>query len=88
MIADAERYKQDDIAFLKRIEAMNKLENYTYEIRTSINDDYYDIAHGARTKMLDKCASTIHWLEDNRRADFDTYTDLLAQMEKLFSNYI
>merc|ERR1719172_144232 len=38
MVAEAEKYKQEDEAVKKRVEAKNKLENYSYQMRNTIDD--------------------------------------------------
>merc|ERR1711966_201735 len=39
MVADAEKYKAEDEAHKKKIEAKNTLENYAYSMRNTINDE-------------------------------------------------
>jgi len=39
MVSDAEKFKDDDELLMKKIEAKNELENYTYSLKTSIADE-------------------------------------------------
>ena len=39
MVSEAERFKSEDEAQAKRIEAKNGLENYAFNVRNSINDE-------------------------------------------------
>ncbi len=39
MVQEAERYKAEDEAARKRIDAKNSLENYAYNVRNTVQDD-------------------------------------------------
>jgi len=39
LVKEAEKYKNEDEAIRKKVEAKNGLENYTYSIRNTLNDE-------------------------------------------------
>ena len=39
MLAESEKYKADDEAIAKKVEAKNALENYAYNMRNTVRDD-------------------------------------------------
>merc|ERR1712146_117170 len=39
MVQEAEKYKEEDEAHLKKVEAKNSLENYAYSMRNTINEE-------------------------------------------------
>ena len=39
MVAEAERYKQQDEAVRKKVEAKNGLESYAYNLKNTLNDE-------------------------------------------------
>merc|ERR1711879_973692 len=67
MVAEAEKYKEEDEAHTKKIEAKNSLENYAYSMRNTINEENVggklDPADKeAITKIVDE---TIAWMDSN-----------------------
>merc|ERR1719375_2529266 len=41
MVAEAEKYKQEDEQIKKKVEAKNKLENYAYQMRNTADEEKY-----------------------------------------------
>ena len=39
MVADSEKFAEEDKAALKKVEAKNGLENYCYTVKSSLSDD-------------------------------------------------
>lgn len=39
MVADSEKFAEEDKAALKKVEAKNGLENYSYSVKSSLSDD-------------------------------------------------
>jgi len=39
LVKEAEKYKEEDESIKKKVEAKNALENYTYSIRNTLNDE-------------------------------------------------
>jgi len=84
MVAEAEKYAEEDKATRERIEARNGLENYAFNLKNQVNDE-----EGLGSKIDDEDKETIleaikevtEWLEENS-ADA-TAEDFEEQREKL-----
>merc|ERR1719214_493949 len=76
MVAEAEKYAEEDKATRERIEARNGLENYAFNLKNQVNDD-----DGLGSKIDDEVKETIEWLEENS-AEAST-EDFEEQKEKL-----
>jgi len=85
MVADAEKFKAEDEAHRQRVEARNSLENYTYQIKSSLSDP----AVGSKLEALDKSAveraveETISWLDSNSLAEVDELEHKKKELEAL-----
>jgi heat shock protein 5 len=86
MVADAERFADEDKKIKERIEARNGLEQYAYNVRASIDDsdkladkledDDKDAVRAAVTDALE-------WLETHTEADKEDYDAQLKDLEKV-----
>ena len=70
MISDAEKFKEQDEKAQKRVEAKNKLENYVYNIKSSVlGEEKMKTALGSDLETVsNKVEETIKWLEQNSSA--------------------
>ncbi|KAJ8539236.1 hypothetical protein K7X08_013488 [Anisodus acutangulus] len=81
MVQEAERYKAEDEAMKKKVEAKNALENYAYNMRNTIRDGKLDPSEKQKTeKAVDE---TIEWLDRNQLAEVDEFEDKLKELENL-----
>tara|TARA_B100000780_G_scaffold250841_2_gene197164 strand:- start:7634 stop:9640 length:2007 start_codon:yes stop_codon:yes gene_type:complete len=64
MVAEAEQYKDIDKANKERIESKNKLENYLYNIKTSISDGKLTFDDDDKELMSQICEDGLKWLDD------------------------
>merc|ERR1711901_12969 len=65
LVQEAERYKSEDEANRGRIEAKNSLENYAFQMRTTMADEKLagKVSEEDKSKVNDAIQSTIQWLE-------------------------
>jgi len=70
MVADAEKFKSEDEAAQKRVEAKNNLENYVYNIKSSVlNEAKMKNSLGDDLSTVESTVEeTIKWLEENKTA--------------------
>ncbi len=75
MLSDAEKYKSDDEAAQKKVQARNNLENYAYNIKSTVlNEEKMKTALGSDCDTVSKTVDeTIKWLEDNKNASTEEY---------------
>ena len=75
MISDAEKFKEQDEKAQKRVEAKNKLENYVYNIKSSVlGEEKMKTALGSDLETVsNKVEETIKWLEQNTLATTEEF---------------
>ncbi len=83
MVAEADRFKEDDEKARQTIEAKNALENYGYSMRGSLKDDKVGAALSAEdreaaTKAVD---SAMEWLDAHPSEEASAYEDKLKEVE-------
>lgn len=85
MVSDAEKFKDEDELAQKNIEAKNKLENYVYNIKSSVLGD-----EKMKTTLgddLDIVASTIEdsikWIEENKTCTTEEYEKKQKEIETI-----
>jgi heat shock protein 5 len=84
MVAEAEKYAEEDKATRERIEARNGLENYAFNLKNQVNDEEGlggKIDEDDKETILEAVKETTDWLEENG-ADA-TAEDFEEQKEKL-----
>ncbi|TRX95620.1 hypothetical protein FHL15_003578 [Xylaria flabelliformis] len=84
MVAEAEKYAEEDKATRERIEARNGLENYAFNLKNQVNDEDGlggKIDEEDKETILDAVKETTDWLDEN--AATATTEDFEEQKEKL-----
>ena len=83
MVQEAEKYKEEDEAHLKKVEAKNSLENYAYSMRNTINEEgVKDKIDAADKESIEKAVNeTVSWLDGNQMAEQDEFEDKLKELE-------
>ncbi|CAE7593076.1 unnamed protein product [Symbiodinium sp. CCMP2456] len=73
MVKEAEKYRSEDEAIRKSVEARNELEKYAYSVSGSLDrDDLKDkFTEEDRTKVREAVESTTKWLEENPQAEVE-----------------
>ena len=83
MMADSEKFKEEDEAVKKKIEARNKLDNYAYTVNTSINDEKLkdkisDIDRQTIETVTSECQE---WLDKNPDLPTEELESRMKEME-------
>jgi heat shock protein 1/8 len=76
MVEEAEKYKTEDEENKQRIESKNGLENYAYNMKSSVNDEKLSgkITAEDKATIESRCDDVIAWLDANQqacKADYD-----------------
>lgn len=81
MLQDANKYKAEDNAQREKIAAKNSLESYTFNMKSSVEDDNVkgNISEEDKKKVVDRCIQAIFWLEDDK----EEYELQLKELEKV-----
>jgi len=85
MVAEAEKFKDEDEKAKIRVEAKNNLENYIYSLKNSIREEKIESLLSQTDKdTLEKLTTeTITWLEQNPNSDKDVYEKKKKEVEDI-----
>ena len=83
MLAEAEKYKEEDEAEAARIQAKNGLESYAYSLKNTLSDSKVDekLEAGDKEKLTAEIEKTVAWLDDNQTATKDEYESQQKELE-------
>jgi L1 cell adhesion molecule like protein len=83
MVQEAEKFKAEDEAVKRKVEAKNGLENYAYNMRNSMRDANVGGKLSAEDKSTVERAveEAIAWLDANQMAEQDEFEDKLKELE-------
>ncbi|KAF7119188.1 hypothetical protein CNMCM5793_008932 [Aspergillus hiratsukae] len=83
MLADAEKYKEEDEAEAARIQAKNGLESYAYSLKNTISEGKLNISDADKEKVSSKVEEIISWLDNNQTATKDEYESQQKELESV-----
>ena len=85
MVREAEQYAGDDAKIKETIEAKNSLENYSYTLRNTVNDEKLQdkISPEDKQKILDAVDEVTKWLEANQSASKEELGDRQKELEAI-----
>jgi len=83
MVKEAEKYAAEDDAQKEKVEARNALENYSYSMRNSINDEKLrDKIDAADKETIEKAINdTTSWLDANQLAEKEEFEAKQKELE-------
>ena len=81
MLAEAEKFKEEDEAEAARIQAKNGLESYAYSLKNTIGEGKLSISDDDKQKIESKVSETISWLDNNQTATKDEYESQQKELE-------
>merc|ERR1711897_14530 len=88
IIKDAERFKAEDDEKRKTIQSKNDLENYSYQIRNTLDDQKFNISKNDKDKVSDLCRETINWIDNNPSAQREEYEAKKKELEDVWKPII
>ena len=83
MIADAEKYREEDEVAKQRVSSRNALESYLFSIRTAIKEHGKSFDDQDRIPVEKLVNEHIAWLEINREKDAEVYEDKYKYMQRV-----
>ncbi|KAJ9622262.1 Hsp70 chaperone [Taxawa tesnikishii (nom. ined.)] len=83
MLAEAEKYKEEDEAEAARIQAKNGLESYAYSLRNTLSDSKVEekISSEDKEKLKSEIDKVVAWLDNNQTATKDEYESQQKELE-------
>jgi len=90
LVKDAEKYKDEDEAMKKKIEAKNGLENYCYSVKNTLKDEKLKekFTSDERTSVEKVVEEAIKWIESNPNAHAEEYEKQQKDIEAIFNPII
>ncbi len=87
MIAEAEKFKEEDEKNAAKIESKSKLENYCYSLKNSVNDEKLKdkIYEEDKTTISETIESTLNWLNEHQNEEKEMYDEKYSEVEKIFT---
>jgi len=84
MVKNAEQYAEEDKKVRDTVEAKNGLENYVYNLKNNMNDQFKDKLNETERETMDKLVNdTISWLDTHQQEDKETYETKQKELEKV-----
>lgn len=84
MIADSEKYADEDKAIKEKIDAKNSFENYIYQMKSSIEDKdklKEKLEEEEKSTIADALTDSQDWLNANSDAEKDEFEDKLKELQ-------
>ncbi|XP_067932354.1 heat shock protein 70 B2-like [Watersipora subatra] len=85
MLADAEKYKEEDEKQRKRVSARNQLESSVYQYKQAAEENQSKLSSEDSTKVKDVCQQVIDWMDNNQLAEEDEYQHQLKELQNTCS---
>ena len=87
MVAEAEKYKEEDKQAREKVDARNSLESYAYQVKNSLTDEKLKdkFTEDDKTTVNEKTDEVITWLDNNHDASKEEYDAKYKELETLFN---
>ncbi|KAH7971474.1 hypothetical protein HPB49_024489 [Dermacentor silvarum] len=82
MLAEAEKFKQEDDAQRERVAARNSLESYVYGVKQAVEEAGEKLPSAEKDSVLSKCRETISWIDSNSLAEKEEYEHRLKELQQ------
>jgi heat shock protein 1/8 len=85
MVSEAEKFKDDDEKVRQQVEAKNKLENYCYNIKSSVlGNEKMKTALGSDVETVEQTINeTLKWVDENSKASTEEFENKQKQVEEV-----
>ena len=82
MLAEAERYKEEDEKQRERVSARNQLESACFQYKQVVEAaGDQQLSSDDKTKVKDKCDEVLRWLDGNSLAEKEEFEDQLKELQ-------
>lgn len=87
MIADAEKFKEEDEKHAKKVAAKNGLEQMAYGIKNTLSDSKMEgkISEEDKKTVTTKVDETLDWVEKNESAEIDELEHKRKELESVWN---
>ncbi|KAF2880670.1 hypothetical protein ILUMI_25509 [Ignelater luminosus] len=85
MVADAEKYKEEDEKQKERIKARNQLEGYIFNLKQTLNDVGDKLSVEDKNVVEKACDECLRWLDNNLLAEKEEYEHRQKELTSICS---
>nr|ADX42268.1 heat shock protein 70-S2 [Stratiomys singularior] len=82
MLAEAERYAEEDEKQRQRVAARNQLEGYVFNVKQSVEDAGDKLSQSDKNTVQKACEDTIKWLDNNNLADKEEFEHRMQELTR------
>ncbi|KAL0861474.1 hypothetical protein ABMA27_009006 [Loxostege sticticalis] len=83
MLADAEKYKEEDERQRERVAARNKLEAYVFGVKQALDEAGDKLSEQDKETGRRECEEALRWLDNNALAECDEYEHRLKEVQRV-----
>ncbi|XP_054289591.1 heat shock-related 70 kDa protein 2-like [Macrosteles quadrilineatus] len=85
MVAEAERFKEEDNRERDRVDAKNKLETVCFTLKSAVEEAILTnkISEDEKNTVVRKCNEMLMWIEANKEADLEKYNRKMSELQSL-----
>merc|ERR1711959_520232 len=87
-MGEAEEFAEEDKLERERIDAKNDLETWLFNQKSDLKEKYKGMEEDDKEQALDAVQDAIKWLEGNKEADKEDFTDKKAEVEEVIKPLI
>jgi len=85
MVADAEKYREEDEKQRDRVTARNQFESYIFNVKQAVEAAGDKLPEADKDVVLKACNDSLNWLDGNTLADKEEFEDRLKELQKTTS---
>ncbi|KAJ3166368.1 Heat shock cognate 71 kDa protein, partial [Irineochytrium annulatum] len=83
MVAEAEKFREEDDRMAEKVKARNDFEAYAYHLRSTVMDDNVSLGSEERGRLRTAVEDALKWLEMNTQAEKDEYEGRRKDLEEV-----
>lgn len=83
MLAEAERYREEDERQREKISARNSLEGYVFSVKQALDQAGDKLSDSEKSSVRSKCDEVIQWLDANALADKDEFEHKMKELQQI-----
>ncbi|XP_049881777.1 heat shock protein 68-like [Pectinophora gossypiella] len=85
MLAEAEKYKEEDERQRERVAARNQLEAYVFSVKQAVDEAGDKLSEDDKGTARRECEEVLRWLDNNSLAEKDEYEHRLKEAQRVCS---
>ncbi|XP_064612678.1 heat shock protein 70 B2-like [Liolophura sinensis] len=85
MLAEAEKYKDDDAKHRERVSARNQLEGYVFNVKQVVSEHGSKLSENDRNTVISTCDETLKWMDGNSLAEKEELEYKLKEVQNICS---